>query len=554
LNEAHQESLWIVKPDGTEQQKLHEEKTGALRARWGPKGDAIYYLRGEQTQELWKLAFVSKTPWQHAPPALLLAGLEAGEFFDILGDGKRLVYTRASGYANLWLAAFQGSSATRNVESKRLTTGTLVHSGPRISPDGTRVVFSRGDAKVTNIFTLPIDGGSPQQLTFLKSQNHGPVWSPNGMTIAFASTEGGTAQVWQVSASGGTPRTFSNTLVSPDTFMLEWAPGTEILYHRPGNRNFSILNPLTGAEVPLLRDEKLGWFFSPRYSPDGKEIAAFWNQGDRLGVYVMTLQGPLLNDERPYRLVSGKPGFGTFGTIAQRVDVERYRGKYFKLTVQAKTATGEGVGAQCRLREDRSKGRTAFIGSMSFRPITSPTWGMYETAGKIDAHAEQILFECFVVGPGELWLDDMQLFFKDNGDAWTPIAITNPGFEDDAIGGQPTGWRASSPEYLYQVRSEHPFKGRKSLRIYSIPVSPDAYWPIGWSTDGSSIFAIDNRKNEIVTIPARGGMATSFGRFGSQDQRLREATMTPDGQRMIYTVSEVRSDVWIAENFDPSVP
>jgi eukaryotic-like serine/threonine-protein kinase len=553
LNEAHQESLWVVKPDGTGQQKLHEEKTGALRARWGPTGDAIYYLRGEQTQELWKLAFVSKAPWQQALPAMLLTGLEAGEFFDILGDGKRLAYTRGSSYANLWLAMFQRSSASLNVESKRLTTGTLVHSGPRISPDGTRVAYSRGDAKVTNIFVLPIDGGSPQQLTFLKSQNHGPVWSPTGKTIAFASTEGGTAKVWQVPASGGTPETFSSTRVSPDTFTLEWAPGADILYHRPGNRNFSILNPFTGAEVPLLRDEKLGWFFSPRYSPDGKEIAALWNQGDRLGVYVMTLQGPLLNDERPYRLVAGKPGFGTFGTIAQRVDVARYRGKDFKLTFQGKTAAGGGVGAQCRLREDRSRGQTGFFDNMSFRPIVSPAWAMYETAGKIDADAEQILFECFLKGAGELWLDEMQLFFKDDGDAWTPIEIANPGFEDDAIGRQPTGWRASSPEYMYQVRSEDPFKGRKSLRIYSIPVSPDAYWPIGWSTDGSSIFAIDNQKNEIVTIPARGGIATSFSRLGSQDRRLREATMTPDGQRMVYTASEIRSDVWIAENFDPSV-
>jgi Tol biopolymer transport system component len=546
LNEAQQESLWIVRPDGTEQQQLHEEKTGTLRARWGPAGDVIYYLRGQQTQELWKLSLTNRLP------ALLLTGLEAGEFFDIPRDGKRLAYTRSSGHANLWLATFKRAGTTPSVESKQLSTGTLTHSGPRISPDGTRVAFSRGDSTVSNIFVLPIDGGSPQQLTFLKSQNQGPVWSPDGRTIAFASTEGGTAKVWQVPADGGTPQALSNTRVSPNTFMLEWAPGADILYHRPGNRNFSILNSVTGAEVLLLRDERIGWFFSPRYSPDGKEIVATWNQGDRLGVYVMTLQGPLLNDERPYRLVAGKPGFGTFGTIAQQVDVAPYRGKDFKLTVHVRT-TGEGNAGQCRLRKDRSTSPTGFFDNMQIRPITGPSWGIYEIAGKIDANAEHILFECFLRGTGELWLDELQLFFKDGANAWTPIEIRNPGFEDDDVGAQPSAWRASSPGYMYQVRTQDPFKGQKSLLISSIPVSPDAYWPIGWSADGSSIFAIDAQKNEIVTIPARGGIATSFGRLGSQDKRLREAAITPDGHRMIYTAPEGRSDVWIVENFDSSV-
>src|SRR5215831_1081257 len=113
-----------------------------------------------------------------------------------------------------------------------------LYTAPSFSPDGSRIAFSRNDGNTSNIFVLPLDGGSPEQITFFKSTNRSPVWSPDGMSIAFGSNEGGSAKVWQVSASGGTPRSFSRTNLSSNTYQLSWAPGRNILYHRPGNRNF----------------------------------------------------------------------------------------------------------------------------------------------------------------------------------------------------------------------------------------------------------------------------------------------------------------------------
>jgi hypothetical protein len=407
---------------------------------------------------------------------------------------------------------------------------------------------------VANIFVLPIDGGSPRQLTYLNSMNRGPVWSPDGHTIAFVSTEGGTPKVWQVPAGGGVPREFSSTNVSSGTFALEWAPGSNILYQHPTHRNFSILNPATHTEVPLLHNEKAGWIFGPRYSPDGKDIVAFWNRGAHPGIYVLTLQGSLVNNERPHRLVAGKPAFGT-GYIAQSANAAPFRGKEFKLTAHVKTAvTGEGNAGQCWVRVDRSNKQRGFFENMDSRPIVSASWGKFEIAGKVDPDAERIVFGCFLSGVGELWVDEMALFFKDNANTWAPIAIKNPGFEADAVGGQPSGWGASSPGYTYQVRSENPFGGRKSLLISAIPVSPNVYSPVAWSADGKSIFAFDPAKNEIVTVPATAGIATPHVKLSAADgQLVGDVTITPDGRRVVYTVAESRSDVWIVENFDPSV-
>jgi Tol biopolymer transport system component len=158
------------------------------------------------------------------------------------------------------------------------------------------------DYNTSNIFVLPLDGGSPQQITFFKSQNQFPVWSPDGMSIAFGSNEGGSAKVWQVPASGGTARSFARTNLSSDTYQLSWAPGRNILYHRPGNRNFYILDPATGTEAPLVQNDKVGWMAYAVYSPNGAEIAAVLNRLPARGVYVIPLEGSVPYEQRSRQL------------------------------------------------------------------------------------------------------------------------------------------------------------------------------------------------------------------------------------------------------------
>src|SRR5262249_25164233 len=185
---------------------------------------------------------------------------------------KRLVYVRASGHSNLWLATV-GVDRTQ-VVPKELTAGTLLHTGPSFSPDGTRVAFARGDSKTQNIFVTPANGGPAQQVTFMKSLNWSPAWSPDGRSIAFSSNEGGATKVWQVPASGGTPRSFSNTNVSPtpERLPVVWAPGRNILYQRPGNGNYYMLDPGTGGERPLSKNDSVGVLFAAVYSPDGNQV------------------------------------------------------------------------------------------------------------------------------------------------------------------------------------------------------------------------------------------------------------------------------------------
>jgi len=102
-------------------------------------------------------------------------------------------------------------------------------SDPQISPDGRTVAFTvqtvdlEANKKPKQIYTVPVDGGIPRQITNAGSLNERARWSTDGKRIAFISDRGGSEQVWTMNAdgSGASQVTRLSTeaggvLVSPD--------------------------------------------------------------------------------------------------------------------------------------------------------------------------------------------------------------------------------------------------------------------------------------------------------------------------------------------------
>src|SRR5438105_10226871 len=80
-------------------------------------------------------------------------------------------------------------------------------SDPQLAPDGRTVAFTvqtidlEGNKKPKQIYTVPVDGGVPQQITN-GSVNERARWSPDSKHIAFISDRGGSPQVWIMNADG----------------------------------------------------------------------------------------------------------------------------------------------------------------------------------------------------------------------------------------------------------------------------------------------------------------------------------------------------------------
>ncbi len=267
--DGQRETIWTVKTDGSRQQEVVKQQNGLWSPRWSRDGKAIYYLQSHgQTRNLMKIMISSSDGMPRDEQEILQTGLHAYGF-TLSGENKKLSYTKYQSYSNLWLASVEGERRSQNIQTKKLTRGTSWFNSPALSPDGKNVVFEH----LGQIYVMASEGGDMQQLTFLKSESLGPCWSPDGQALAFRSN----GKIWQISVAGGTPHQFAKTDASQE---LSWSPGIYILYHRPGNQNFHVLDPQTEKERPLVANDSIGWIFTPRYSPDGKKVAVFWRRKD----------------------------------------------------------------------------------------------------------------------------------------------------------------------------------------------------------------------------------------------------------------------------------
>ncbi len=113
---------------------------------------------------------------------------------------RHIVFSFAN---DLWLVSKEGGLATR------LSSPPGLESWAKFSPDGNTIAFSGNYDGTANIYSISIDGGLPEQLTYHGMPERMLEWFPNGEHILFSSSmysgKQRFSQFYKMSASGGLP-------------------------------------------------------------------------------------------------------------------------------------------------------------------------------------------------------------------------------------------------------------------------------------------------------------------------------------------------------------
>jgi dipeptidyl aminopeptidase/acylaminoacyl peptidase len=137
------------------------------------------------------------------------------------------------------LAAAAYAQAAAPAAPRLLTKDTFYQmesiQNPRISPDGSQVVFARGhvdtmkDQQASNLWIVDVRGERLRQLTDGAWRDTNPVWAPDGKRLAFLSNRSGSTQVHVVWLD--TRETAQVTRVDRDPAGITWSPdGRQIAF------------------------------------------------------------------------------------------------------------------------------------------------------------------------------------------------------------------------------------------------------------------------------------------------------------------------------------
>jgi Tol biopolymer transport system component/DNA-binding winged helix-turn-helix (wHTH) protein len=216
--------IWIMNPDGSNPKQLTNDAGVNLHQAVSPDGRYIVFASNRAgVFNIWRIDSDGGNPMR------LTSG--GGEKFPSCSpDGKWIVYNSVGSDQNLyalWKVSIEGG------EPQRLTVGDSEH--PAISPDGKRIAYFYTSKGKYTIVVIP-SGGGPPETTIDISKSLEPMnyvrWFPDGQSLTFVSGRNDICNVWTQPLTGGDPKQLTDFKVE-GRFQFDWSPdGKQLVFTR----------------------------------------------------------------------------------------------------------------------------------------------------------------------------------------------------------------------------------------------------------------------------------------------------------------------------------
>jgi Tol biopolymer transport system component/DNA-binding winged helix-turn-helix (wHTH) protein len=308
-------ALWAIPASGGAATRL--EGTGT--ATWHPavarENGQIVAQKILRSSGLYRLASEGE-PGKNTP-TVVTATNGRNEGPRLSPDGRRLVFmSDRSGNMEIWVSNSDGSAPVQLTNLHECGT-------PRWSPDGLWIAFdSTSGGGAPAVWVISSTGGAPRALVKDQFENLVPSWSHDGKWLYFSSPRSGKDQVWKVPADGGTPVQVTHdggfaALESIDGVTLYFAKSrydNPEIWQMPASGG--VETPLSGALRPrswaAWSPTNRGIFFAPNEESNGGTSIDFYDFRTRLSRQISLL------DRSPFWLSASADGKEVFFNQAER--------------------------------------------------------------------------------------------------------------------------------------------------------------------------------------------------------------------------------------------
>lgn len=272
--------IYIANIDGSNQINLTNNPANDIGASWLPDGSKISFA-SDRTGNLdiftinadgTNLVNVTNSPENEGPPiyspdsSKFITGRNDGSNYSGLimnADGTVIYETSAENFINgpVWWSSDSTKVVgqtqvggyyqiyTMNADGTNqqfVTSGSMLHTFPTISPDGTKIAYFVHDGNISpaEIYVANFDGTNPTSITVSSptpSSSGLILWSPDGSKLLYSSDVDGNLDVYSVPSSGGTATNLTNNSGNNGAI---WLSNSQIILETDtdGNKELYIMN------------------------------------------------------------------------------------------------------------------------------------------------------------------------------------------------------------------------------------------------------------------------------------------------------------------------
>jgi serine/threonine protein kinase/Tol biopolymer transport system component len=229
VNTSAGRDIWVVNADGTNPKQLTENAGKNLQPNPSPDGHYIVFSsnRGAPgASHIWRMDLDGNNPIQ------VTQGDGDGEVQPTVSpDGLWVVYSKGGPDTGIeektvWKAPIDGGEP--------IQLANTPSSGAAISPDGTLIAcwYKQDKTSRWQIALIPLTGGLPTRILDIDRASIVPLrWTPDGQAISYVDTREGVSNIWSQPISGSPPNQLTQ-FTSEKILGFDWSSDGQLVCSR----------------------------------------------------------------------------------------------------------------------------------------------------------------------------------------------------------------------------------------------------------------------------------------------------------------------------------